>query len=199
MRLLAVLFLFLLPFASALAQSDIHRCVGKDGNTVFTDRVCSDVNAAPYVPPAAASTASAATASPVTLAPPPILCATDIKQLKQAVAEAFANRDPNRLAGLMLWEGDGRDAVVASIRRFTRLMQRPLLDITAGPAAASSVAPPADPNLFDAPPPEVSSSIAHGASPGLVVQTAADDGSGTAQSTHFDIVHRSGCLWLAPD
>jgi hypothetical protein len=191
MRLLAILLLCLLPLGSAWAQ-DIHRCVGKDGNPVFTDRVCTDVDATPFVP---APTSSVQQAPSESLAPPAILCAMDRKLLKQAVVEAFANRDPNRMAGLMLWGGDGRQAVVADIRAMGHLMERPLVDVTFGSQSTSSTDSASDlsaaPSVAASvtPSPSASSDI-------LTVHTAADDGSGVPQATRFQIVHRSGCLWL---
>jgi len=128
MRLLAIPLLFLLPVGVVLAQGDIHRCISADGTPMFTDRVCSDVNARPVTPP---PTASSSTEPPATAlhAPPAVLCAANLSELKQAVVDAFAAHDPNRLAGLMLWGGYGDDAVVADIRGLGQLMQRPLLAI----------------------------------------------------------------------
>jgi hypothetical protein len=191
MRLRAFFLLLFLPIAAARAQGDIHRCMGSNGIPVFTDRVCSDVNASPLLPPAAASSAPA---SPVLAQPPPVLCASDLAQLKQAVIDAFAVRNPNRLAGLMLWNGDGQQAVVADIRVFSQLMAHPLIGVTAagetaagddpaGPSSASMTASSND-------------ARAHGQS--LLVQTESGDGSGAAEQTRFEVIHHSGCLWLQP-
>jgi hypothetical protein len=188
MRLLAILLLFLLPIGAVWAQGDIHRCVGANGVPVFTDRVCSDINAAPVMPPAPASTAIAP-ANPSQ--PLPVLCASDIGQLKQAVIDAFAARNPNRLAGLMLWDGDGQETVVADIRLFNRLMVHPLIGVRAGPSSASSTAGSVDP-AGAAPSPSPTQSAT------LSVQTESDDGSGATQETGFDVVHHAGCLWLHP-
>jgi hypothetical protein len=127
---------------------------------------------------------------------PAITCAADIKQLKQAVIDAFAERNPNRLAGVMLWNGDGKDEVVADIRYFKRLMARPLIEVKSTSDAATS----SDDDDADA------SSLSLSASPNptpphgeaLLVQTESDDGSGATTQTRFDVVHRSGCVWLRP-
>ncbi|WP_229238360.1 hypothetical protein [Dyella amyloliquefaciens] len=106
--------------------------------------------------------------------------------MRQSVLDAFSTRDPNRLAGLMLWGGYGQQSVVADIRSLGGLMQRPLLgvgqadDDSADTPASSGSAPPAPPNDERQ----------------LVVRTAADDGSGQPRETRFDVVRRSGCLWL---
>jgi len=193
MRAFAVLLLLVLVPVCAKAQGDIHRCIGADGIPVFTDRACADVNAKPALP-APASTAGAP-ASASTFQPPAVTCATDVEQLKQAVIDAFDDRKPNRLAGLMLWSGDEKDAAVADIRLFTRLMVHPLLDVQSVPAASSSAS---GNNDADASQLSLSASPdqtpAHGEA--LIVQTQSDDGSGAGEQTRFDVVHRSGCVWL---
>jgi hypothetical protein len=187
MRAFALLLL-LLPAGTAWAQGTIHRCVDANGNPVFTDRTCASLHATPVTPDAAAAQAAPAVAS----APPATLCAATVQALKQAVVEAFAARDPNRLAGLMLWGGYGRGAVVADIQALGRLMRQPLLGVRVagdddGDASADEAgdAPPDD---GDGPPPAGST---------LVLSTAADDGSGL-RHTRLQVVSRAGCLWLQP-
>jgi hypothetical protein len=194
MRLLAIPLLFLLPVGVVLAQGDIHRCISADGTPMFTDRVCSDVNARPVTPP---PTASSSTEPPATAlhAPPAVLCAANLSELKQAVVDAFAAHDPNRLAGLMLWGGYGDGAVVADIRGLGQLMQRPLLaiDTAAAGRPASSSSESSDP---DASTPPVAGNVSAAAPDELVVHTGSDDGNGQEHETHFALTHRSGCLWL---
>jgi hypothetical protein len=198
MRLLAVLLLLLLPLGMARAQSDIHRCVGANGGVIFTDRVCSDLNATPAVPVPTASV-SAATSTSISQ-PPPVLCASDIAELKQAVVDAFAARNPNRLAGLMLWDGDGRDSVVANIRQFTRMMAHPLIEVRASEYTSTAAPSPSSSMVTD--PSVLSMSATPSPSPprgeSLSVETEADDGSGATQETHFGVVHHDGCVWLEP-
>jgi hypothetical protein len=192
MRLRIFLLLLCLPLAAARAQGDIHRCIGANGIPVFTDRVCSDVNASPLLPPAAAS--SAPVSSTPVQPPPPVLCASDTAHLKQAVIDAFADRNPNRLAAIMLWNDEGQQAVVADIRVFSQLMAHPLIGVTvegesdAGDDSDASSGAPASVPPDNAP--------AHGGS--LLVRTESEDGSGATEQTRFDIVHRDGCLWLHP-
>jgi hypothetical protein len=184
-----LLLLSCLPLA-AWAQDGIHRCVGSDGNPLFTDQPCAALNATPVVsPPRDSAPATTGPVSPGT--PPPVLCAATVADLRQSVVDAFSTRDPNRLAGLMLWGGYGHEAVVADIRSLGGLMQRPLLDVgqgdedatggNAGPDGAGTSAPPPAPSVEGRQ---------------LVVRTAADDGSGQPRETRFDVVRRSGCLWL---
>ncbi|NII71933.1 hypothetical protein FHW84_000489 [Dyella sp. SG562] len=178
------LSLWLLP-APANAQEGVHRCIGPDGNPLFTDQPCAALKATPVQ--AAPKSAAPAPNAPVPSAPPPILCATSVAELRQSVTDAFATRDPNRLAGLMLWEGAGRNAVVSDIRSLGALMKRPLLDF--GEQSAAEQTGGNDP---DAPPAEHPAPQERQ----LVVHTASDDASGEPKETRFDIVRRSGCLWL---
>jgi hypothetical protein len=194
MRFLTLfLLLLLLPVSATRAQGGIHRCMGADGILVFTDRVCADVNAKPVMPAPASSAHAPVESSPQA---PAVTCAVDVKQLKQAVVDAFTERNPNRLAGLTLWNGDGKEEVVAGIRYFNRLMSRPLIEVKSVSDGSSN----ADDDDADA------SSLSLSASPqpasthdeALIVQTESDDGSSAVVQTRFDIVHRSGCMWLRP-
>jgi hypothetical protein len=191
------LLLFLLPLC-AIAQDGIHRCIGPDGNPLFTDQPCAALQATPVNTPAPAPRAQVQQSTadiPATTTPPPVTCAGSVGELRQSVVDAFAARDPNRLAGLMIWNGYGRDAVVSDIRSLGTLMQRPLLDVG---AASEEDSPPAEGDpLFTSP---ASDPVPHqpssGAEQQLVVRTASNDGSGAPHETRFTIVRRSGCLWL---
>jgi hypothetical protein len=165
MRLLSLLLvLFALSFA-AHAQGTIYRCIGAGGQQVFTDQPCTSVAATPAVP---APTQAAATGMPATV---PMLCAASMGDLRQAVTDAFAAHDANRLAGLVLWEGRG--GAVADIRQWTALVREPLLDFGAEePATEASSGSAANDNE-------------------LLVHTA-------SRQTRFGVRHHAGCLWLAP-
>ncbi|MFC4528754.1 DUF4124 domain-containing protein [Dyella halodurans] len=201
-RIRLLLLLFLLPMGAA-AQEGIHRCVGADGNPLFTDQPCAALQATPMADAAAAGATTHANPPQEPAIPPPLLCAASVPELRQSVIDAFSRHDPNRLAGLMLWSGYGRGAVVADIRSLSELMQHTLLDVgeaseDAAPAPAQSSdmgslersldpADAATPAAAPSPPP---------ADRQLVVRTAANDGSGVPHDTHFVVVRRSGCLWL---
>lgn len=187
------LLLFVLPLG-ALAQDGIHRCIGPDGNPLFTDQPCAVLQATPVTTPPAGAQPPQGDLAPTMTAPAPVSCATTVAELRQGMLQAFAARNPNRLAGLMLWNGYGRDAVVADIRALGSLMQRPLLDI--GEAGDES-GEPAHTNDIDSPGLTPAAPPATPAGSGqLVVRTATDDGSGASHETRFDVVRRSGCLWL---
>lgn len=170
-----------------MAQGAIHRCVDANGNPVFTDRTCASQHATRVTPSAAVPTSH--NAPPM---PPATLCAATLPALKKAVIDAFAGRDPNRLAGLMLWGGYGHHAVVADIRWLGQLMQQPLLGIhvvggddDAGDAPASTTSTAGEP------------SVVPSTAPALVLSTSDAAGGPPPQST-FPVVARAGCLWLRP-
>lgn len=183
--LLASAILFSLWLLPATAQEGVHRCIGPDGTPLFTDQPCAALKATP-VQAAPKTTTAPAPNAPVPSAPPPILCAATVAELRQSVTDAFATRDPNRLAGLMLWEGAGRGAVVSDIRSLSALMKRQLLDF--GEQNAAEQAAGNDPDAASTPAPPTEHQ--------LVVHTSSDDASGVPKETRFDIVRRSGCLWL---
>lgn len=169
-----------------VAQTEIHHCIGANGGAVFTDQACAALQATP-VRPAAPAVASP---SPVT-APLPTLCAASVDALRQSVIDAFAARNANRLAGLILWDGYGRGAAIADIQALAALMKQPLLGVDTphvSPRSASTgnndpFLPPAP---AQAPPPPDQ----------LVLRTADSDADGSAAAWHFDIVRDAGCLWL---
>lgn len=189
MRLFAALLCLILPAwaVPALAQTEIHRCIGANGGAVFTDQPCAALQATPVNP-----VATPGNDIPSAAPPPPILCAASPGALRQSVIDAFAGHDANRMAGLMLWSGYGRGAAIADIRSLGALVKQPLLDVgmpddpapgndSPAPARATSNADPL------APPP---------ANAQLVLHTAGNDGSGSPHELRFDIVSRAGCLWL---
>lgn len=191
-RLAALLYFILLIYvAPAVAQSEIHRCVGADGNPLFTDQPCAALQASPVNPATAASTGGAPAS------PSPVLCAANLGELRQSVINAFASRDPNRMAGMMLWGGYGHGAAISDIRSLGALMKQPLLDVSpADDPARSGSDPPAPAGSSAGPPSSNPPATAPTASNQLVLHTADNDGSGSPRELRFDIVRRAGCLWL---
>ena len=185
----ALLWLLLLAAAApARAQNPIHHCIGAHGNPVFTDQPCAALDATPV----GAAPPSLRDDSGQPDAPPPLLCAATTAQLRQSVIDAFAQRDANRMAGLMLWSGYGQGAAVADIRSLAALMRRPLLDLQPSGNATTADSSPANATSSDAAP----AADAATASPQLRLQLAGTDASGSPRELRFDIVRRAGCLWL---
>lgn len=171
--------LLLLLFAGVVhAQETIHHCVDANGNPVFTDTPCAAMHAVPV-------TAAPAAATSVVAAPRLVLahCAATVDALKRRVVDAFAAHAPNRLAGLMLWQGYGDRAAVADIRELGELMRQPLLGVRVVTGS-------------DGPPAPAASAAGTAGPPGLELSTAAGDGSGQPERSYFQVVPQAGCLWL---
>ena len=220
---LALLLVGMLPRAHAQSSGDIHRCTDARGQPVFTDRQCADLGATAVAPttgpPPGVVSAPATSPGALSLGPPPVLCASSVGQLKQQLIDAFAVRDANRLAGLMLWNGYGKAGVVRSIESLATLMKQPLLDVTIGEPAVPAPEPQSS-NLYDASQPLGSIAGARATASDqqtagdpaiplpepppprenppneLVVETPSRDASGEPQLTHFAVVEKSGCRWL---
>jgi hypothetical protein len=180
-HLLALVFLFALAgTVPVAAQTAIHRCVGANGNPVFTDQPCATLDATPVM--------RSPTASPAAGPPAPVmLCASNASQLKRVVIEAFAERDANRLAAVMLWGGYGTHAAVTDIRALQGIMRRPLLSLTAEPAGEEE---------GDLPVPSGSAPERAPVPTMLVVNTGATGDPEGVQALRFDVIQRAGCLWL---
>lgn len=192
-RSAALLCLILLAWAAPVAaQNPIHRCIGANGNPLFTDQPCAALQATSVAPPTAASV------GPTPAGPAPVLCAANPGELRQSVIDAFASRDANRLAGLMLWSSYGRGAAIADIRSLGALMKQPLLDLSpASDPASGSSGPPAPAPASSTDPLDPNPPVTRPAAGNqLVLHTAGNDGSGAPHELRFDIVHRAGCLWL---
>ena len=175
----------------ACAQTEIHRCIGTNGSAVFTDQPCAALQATP-VNPVVVPDRSAPLATP-----PPVLCAASLGQLRESVIDAFASRDANRLAGLMLWAGYGRGAAIADIRSLGELMKPPLLDVDIpGDPAPADGGEPAPAMSSSGDPFAAAPAPAAPASDQMVLYTAGNDGSGNPREIRFSIVHQAGCLWL---
>jgi len=169
----------------AMAQTEIHRCIGANGGAVFTDQPCAALQATPVSPTAAAVN------PPAVAAAPPTLCAASVDELRQSVIDAFTGRDANRLAGLILWDGYGRGAAIADIRALAGLMKQPLLGVDTPPASSTSAnAGNVDSFLPSAPP------QAPPPADQLVLRTADNAADGNPAAWRFDIVREAGCLWL---
>ncbi len=183
--------LLLLPAAPARAQTEINQCVDAHGGAVFTDQPCSALNAT------AVSASTAPTAATSAMAPLPILCADSLDSLRRSVIDAFAQRNANRLAGLMLWDGFGQHAAIGDIRSLADFMKQPLLDVDiSGGPGDDSPTPAGDLTGIDTPLAADSAAAPPPASPQLVVHVAGDDRGDNPDERRFDVVSRAGCLWL---
>ncbi len=186
-----LLFLLLLwPAAPALAQTEINHCVGARGGAVFTDQPCSALNAT-VVP---ASTATVVATRPT--APLPVLCAASLDSLRRSVIDTFAQRNANRLAGLMLWDGYDSSAAISDIRSLADLMKQPLLDVDIAGAADDSPTPARSTSAIGMPIAADTTAPTPVANPQLIVHVAGDDRGDNPRDRRFDVIGRAGCLWL---
>jgi hypothetical protein len=128
---------------AAPAQAQVRRCVDAQGNSVFTDRPCSSVNAAPKAPPVSHSGAYA----------PGFArrgCARSPEALMDGVRGALEARDVNRLATYYHWAGTGAGAARSLMDQLEAIVARPFVALQLrypepAPEAATPALAPDDP------------------------------------------------------
>jgi len=116
--LLACLLAAALP-GHARAQQ-VQRCVGADGQAVYTDRRCDDIGAVARLPPAAAAEG------------PRLFrggCPRVLSQLVGEIGAAIQGRDVNRLASVYDWSGVSNASASRLLDRLEAMVDRPLVDI----------------------------------------------------------------------
>jgi hypothetical protein len=180
-----LLFILLTLGAPALhAQTAIHRCVAANGTPVFTDQPCNSLGATRAATASGGSTQAAA---------PDGTCPATPAVLKARVADAFNAGDANALAGLMLWQGYGRGAAMADMRRLQSLVREPLVGFgdTTDTGADTDALPPWPPFADNASGDSDDADI-------LTVRLGGTTDDGSAREARFGIVPRAGCLWLQP-
>lgn len=165
---------------AAYAQSSaLNRCVAADGTAVFTDRPCDAMDARP---------APTAPANPDTL-PDRIAtvreCARRPEALVEAIEQAFAAADGNRLAELYDWRGRSTASANAVMPRLEALASSRVIEVSASHSAEGS---------DDA---ELAAEAA-AAPPDRLRITHAPDGLGNGETTEFRLVRAAGC-WLIAD
>jgi len=121
----ALLLLACLPLcggaAAANAPSDIHRCTGPDGQTVFTDRRCEDLGASSRMPPPALRDGETGLYR--------YGCPRRLSELVGLLRTAIETHDVNRLSSLYLWNDIGDPAANRVLTQLEAIAERPLLDI----------------------------------------------------------------------
>lgn len=115
-----------LMLAAADARGDagqaVHRCVGRQGEIVFSGLPCATTGAAVSATAAPDAPTPAADAA----------CPATRDELRERIAGAVARRDANALAALVRWRGVGSRAASERLRAMRELVARPLLAIDAG-------------------------------------------------------------------
>jgi|GEM_PF-1469094 len=104
--------------ASAQDGQRVHRCVGRNGEIVFSGLPCNED-----------ASATGSVGSATQSAPPADACPTSAADLRERIAGAIARRDANAIAGAMRWRGvRGREAN-ARLAQLRALVREPLLSI----------------------------------------------------------------------
>ena len=181
-RFLIIAALAIAPCA-VHAQTTVYRCIGEHGEIAFSSTRCTGASAAlPADPNAPTSIAPEGAHAKNT-------CPATAAALRDVVAEAFARRDANTLAGVMRWDGVGSGAATSRMRELADLTARPLLgiDIDAGYDAAPRREP--QPDSDESAPARRDADDAL-----LVVHTGSLDGG--ASEHEFRLTPAGGCYWL---
>jgi len=188
MRALPLLLLLipLLGFARG-AHAQIHRCIGAQGEPVFTDQPCgsaelsANVASSPLDRSEQAGTTSVAPATPGT--PIAATCPRSPEQVRDRIALAFNDNNPNALAGLFDWRGFSRQSADARLKDFSRWLKHPLVGVQFSGAADPSGAQPDDADYTPSDP------------SGLTVLTQSS-GEPAPETRSFGMVEKGGCWWL---
>ena len=169
------------PLAHAQHTQPVYRCIGPHGEPVFSGQPCGTPAPAP------------GTSTPVPGAGFSALCAASPEALRQAIARAFAARDVNQLAGLILWRGMDQGSARTTLRALATWLKQPLTGIAfkhaTGPPFADAYSGPPPVNAGDGP-----ASPSSVASPptGMGISTGGVDGT----TRDFGLVESGGCWWL---
>lgn len=179
--MLCLFALFLcVPLAHAQTTQPVYRCIGAQGEPVFSGQPCG-------TPAAQSGQTAAAQASGVSG-----VCAGSPTALRQAIAQAFAAHDVNQLAGLLLWRGMGQASARATLTSLNAWLKQPLTGI----AIASAAGPPPDaaPEAVHSTSSDGPATVASAAPPptGYTVSTGGVDG----HTRDFGVVESGDCWWL---
>lgn len=180
----------------APAAAQVRRCVDAQGNSVFTDRSCASVDAAPRETPAPAPEAGAYTPGFARRG-----CARTPNQLLAGVRGALEAHDVNRLANFYHWPGTGSGAAKSLMDALEAVAARPLVAVSlVGPedfdqannGGAMAASPDSaarqdevEPDLTPLPAPTA-----------LRVDQMAGPGDVSSRNTHFALRQHAGCWWV---
>lgn len=166
------------PFARAQAAQPVYRCIGAHGEPVFSGQPCGTPAPVPATSTLVQGSASRA------------VCAGSPQALRQAIADAFARHDVNRLSGLILWNGMDQNAARTTLHELSIWLQQPLTGI----AVATATGPPGADTAPLTPSTDESADASGGAAlpPGFDVSTGGIDGT----TRDFGLVESGGCWWL---
>ena len=104
------------------ADAEVHRCTMPRGESVYTDKRCSDIGAIDRRPQASAGPAGASRLYRSS-------CSRTLQDLVYELTAAIDSRDVNRLAGVYDWNGMSTENAYAIMSRLDAIAQRPLVDV----------------------------------------------------------------------
>jgi hypothetical protein len=171
---LAFAFAALSPCVAAAAGQNVHRCIGEHGEISFSGTPCGGAT----IP--VAGSAPATQLSPGEHPIAASTCPASADALRDVIAQAFARRDANTIAGVMRWDGVGGASARARMHELADLTGRPLLGIDIDNAADGND------NSPESPRPQATS---------LTVHIGSLEGG--ASEHEFRLTPSGGCLWLA--
>ena len=116
LRFLLVIALLLLPLA---AQAQVRRCAGGNGETIYTDRTCTEIGATDRLLRSAGHAPSAYRGG----------CSRRLSELVYGVSGAIEAQDVNRLALYFDWAGLSTRQGYSVMARLDGIARRPLIDI----------------------------------------------------------------------
>lgn len=196
--LLLILLCVLAAIWPQETRAEVRRCVTPNGQTIFTDRKCDEVNAVERVPRAEVPGASRL--------PRAGGCARTLQDLVFELTSAIDSRDANRLAGVYHWPGTSAAAGYRIWLQLDAIANRPLVDIvpvmpTVRPAPSTSLStedasvgsnaaatPVPDGDLYP------QTTVRRNPVALRVEQTAGN--SATPSRTVFGLNHYFGCWWV---
>jgi hypothetical protein len=164
------------PTHDARGQT-VHRCIGADGRSAYTDRECSELHAVERKPPPAPAASGA------------VLhvrdCARSPDDLLFGVRAALDAQDVNKLASFYLWTDIGSQQGMVLMDRLDALSRRPLVDLALeGGDPLATVMVDGEERPRPTPPDSLQ-----------LLQARSADSMETT-STRFRLQRSHGCWWL---
>lgn len=178
MRTGASLILIALAACGISRAATVHRCIGEHGEIAFSETRCAGgLELGSTHIESSAPTSPAARSAPMPHASTSPTCPASPDVLRDRIAEAFARRDANTLAGVMRWDGVRGGAANVRMRELVELTGRPLTGIELGGEAIEA-------NVGD--PPALATL--------LIVRTGSL--AGGQSEREFHVSEAGGCYWL---
>jgi hypothetical protein len=104
------------------AHAEVHRCTTPEGESVYTDKRCSDIGAIDRLPRTQPGPAGAARLYRSS-------CSRTLQDLVYELTSAIDSRDVNRLAGVYDWNGMSTSSAYQVMDKLDAIAQRPLVDV----------------------------------------------------------------------